>query len=63
MNADLWACINCGAITELSNHGRCGICDSDAVVRRTGQRRELLERLYPGDAVTFLEALYERSGD
>lgn len=27
-----WFCINCREVVELDTHGRCPICESDAVV-------------------------------
>lgn len=44
---DLWLCLNCDSITGLDRHGRCAVCGSDAVVRRTEQRAALMARLWP----------------
>jgi uncharacterized paraquat-inducible protein A len=55
---DLWMCQNCGAIVELDKHGRCSVCGSDAVVRRTAQHQTLLARLWPEETLAELEELW-----
>ena len=47
MNDDLWICIDSDTIVTLDVHGRCSICGSDAVVRRSFQHLTLLAKLYP----------------
>lgn len=59
---NLFLCMDCNAISELTKHGRCGVCGSDAVIRRTMQHLALIARLYPeiDPCVAELEKLFEK---
>lgn len=62
MSSEPWFCVNCNSIVLLDVHGRCSICDSDAVLRRALQHIALVQRLYPepDDQVIELEKLWLR---
>jgi hypothetical protein len=60
---DLWRCVNCDSIVNLDRHGRCSVCQSDAVLRRSLEHLALLTRLWPqieAEEVMELERLYKR---
>jgi hypothetical protein len=46
---ELWWCIDCRVRVELNRHGRCQLCDSDAVdtMERAGTRRAVASILIP----------------
>lgn len=60
---NLFFCVNCESVVELDKHGRCSVCGSDAVVRRSLQHLALVARLYPeiDPQVAELEALFGKS--
>jgi hypothetical protein len=59
MNDDLWICIDSDTIVTLDVHGRCSVCGSNAVVRRSFQHLTLLAKLYPeAEQVEVLEKLW-----
>jgi len=51
----LWWCLDCTAIINLDRHGRCEICDSDAVVHAEHQ---YLEPAPEDKLVAILEGLW-----
>lgn len=44
---EYWTCVNCNAIVTLDKHGRCSVCGSDAVVRRSLEHLALIAKLWP----------------
>lgn len=58
---DLWYCLDCDGIVLLDRHGRCNVCCSDAVLRRTLQHLALLSSLYRLDETDLvaLEKLWQ----
>lgn len=61
---NLFHCVNCEAIVNLDTHGRCSICGSDSVVRRSLEHLALVARLWPEEPIeqlTELETLWRRS--
>ncbi len=53
--SELWHCVNCNSIVTLDKHGRCSICGSDAVVRRSMEHLALVARLWPEEDATITE--------
>ncbi len=53
--SELWLCVNCNSIVTLDKHGRCSICGSDAVVRRSMEHLALVARLWPEEDATITE--------
>jgi hypothetical protein len=59
---DFWLCVNCEAIVQLDQHGRCSVCNSDAVVRRALGHLALVARLWPEELkqIEELEQLWRK---
>ena len=57
---DLHYCLDCQSVVDLDRHGRCNVCCSDAVLRRSLQHLALLSSLYRLDDsdVATLEKLW-----
>lgn len=57
-----WYCCNCESVVNLDAHGRCEVCQSDAVdvaVRPHVTVESLLETYFPGE-LADLEAVWHR---
>jgi uncharacterized paraquat-inducible protein A len=58
---NLFLCLDCDAIVNLTKHGRCEVCGSDGVVRRSIQHVALIARLYPEySEIEELEELWKK---